>query len=219
MAFRKEIFQKLRVKHKNVSKSILDKAADYIEKGVNEETEVDDAVEDAEGLVTGFFSIFQSEGDRRASEAAKGVNPDGKKDEGKKDDDDPANPQPGKDDKETPAWAKQLIESNKTLTDRLAAIEQGKTVDSRKQALETKLKGVDEKFSAQTLKNFGRMKFDTDEEFERFLEEIETDAAEFTQNLSDKSLSQQTKPKSANAKVGKEASDADINAAIGNMNI
>ncbi|RZJ88737.1 MAG: hypothetical protein EOO20_12865 [Chryseobacterium sp.] len=217
MAFRKEIFQKLKVKHKNVPKSILDKAADYIEKGVTEETEVDDAVEDADGLVTGFFTLFQSEGDRRAELALKGVKPDA--DKGKEDDEDPNSPKPGKDDKETPAWAKALIESNKTLTDRLAAIEQGKTVDLRKQALETKLEGVDEKFSTLTIKNFARMKFDTPEEFEAFLEEVETDAADYGQNLSDKGLSQQTKPKSANVQTGKEASEADISAAIGNMSI
>jgi len=217
MAFRKEIFQKLKAKHKNVPKSILDKAADHIEKGVNEETEVEDAVEDAEGLVTGFFTLFQSEGDRRAELALKGVKPDAEK--GKEDDEDPNSPKPGKDDKETPAWAKALIESNKQVTDRLNAIEQGKTVDQRKQALETKLQGVDEKFSALTLKAFSRMKFDTPEEFDAFLEEVEADAADYGQNLSDKSLSQQTKPKSANTKATKEASEADISAAIGNMSI
>jgi len=79
--------------------------------------------------------------------------------------------------------------------------------------LETKLKGVDEKFSAQTLKNFGRMKFDTDEEFETFLEEIESDAAAFTQNLSDKSLSQQRKPLSGQ-KTEAEASKAEVDAVL-----
>ncbi|WP_131535467.1 hypothetical protein [Pedobacter nototheniae] len=216
MAFRKEIFQGLKAKHKNVPKSILDKAADFLEKGVTEETQVEDTVENAEDLVTGFATLFQSEGDRRAADALKGVKPDANKGN---EDKDPNTPEPGKDDKETPAWAKALIESNKTLTDRLAAIEQGKTVDLRKQALETKLQGVDEKFSKQTMKNFSRMKFDTDEDFNSFLEEVETDAADYGQNLSDKSLSQQTKPKSANIKTGKEASEADISAAIGNMSI
>lgn len=218
MAFRKEIFQKLRAKHKNVPKSILDKVADHLEKGVTEETEVDETVEDADNLVTGFATLFQSEGDRRAAEAAKGVNPSGKPEE-KKDDDDPANPQPGKDDKDTPAWAKTLIEQNQALTTRLEKIEQGKTVDLRKKALETKLEGVDEKFGALTLKNFARMKFDTEEEFEQYLEDVETDAADYGQNLSDKSLSQQTRPKSGNTQTTKEASAADITAALGNMSI
>ena len=144
----------------------------------------------------------------------KGVKPDAKK-EG----DEVETPESGKDDKETPAWAKALIESNKQVTDRLNAIEQGKTVDLRKKALETKLEGVDDKFSALTLKAFARMKFETQEEFDSFLEEVETDAADYGQNLSDKSLSQQTKPKSANTKVTKEASEADISSAIGNMSI
>jgi len=218
MAFRKEIFQKLRAKHKNVPKAILDKVADHLEKGVTEDTEVDDTVEDADSLVTGFATLFQSEGDRRAAEAAKGVNPSGKK-EGEKDDDDPANPQPGKDDKDTPAWAKTLIETNQALSTRLEKIEQGKTIDSRKQALEEKLKGVDEKFSTQTLKYFSKMKFDSEEEFEAFLEDVETDAAGYEQNLSDKSLGQQTKPLNGNKKTTKEASEADINAAIGNMSL
>ncbi|WP_316851167.1 hypothetical protein [Pedobacter agri] len=212
MAFRKEIFQKLKAKHKNVPKSILDKAADHIEKGVTEETEVDDAVEDADGLVTGFFTLFQSEGDRRAELALKGVKPDAEK--GKEDDEDPNSPKPGKDDKETPAWAKALIESNKTLTDRLAAIEQGKTVDLRKQALETKLKGVDSNFSALTLKNFSRMKFETEEEFETYLEEVETDAADYSQNLSNKGLSQQKKPLTPNSAGEETASKAEVEAVL-----
>jgi len=218
MAFRKEIFQKLRAKHKNVPKSILDKVADHLEKGVTEETEVDDTVEDADSLVTGFATLFQSEGDRRAAEAAKGVNPSGKK-EGEKDDEDPANPQPGKDDKETPAWAKLQNELITKLVGKVEALEQGKTVDLRKKALETKLEGVDEKFVALTLKNFARMKFDTEEEFKQFLEDVETDAADYGQNLSDKSLSQQTRPKSGNTQTTKEASAADITAALGNMSI
>ena len=38
---------------------------------------------------------------------------------------------------ETPEWAKQLIEQNKALTDRIAKMEGQRTTDSRKQQLST----------------------------------------------------------------------------------
>lgn len=210
MAFRKEIFQKLREKHKSTPKSILEKVADHLEKRIEDESEIETAVEDADGLITGFATLFQSEGDRRAAAALKGAKPGDE--EGEKDN--PANLETGKDDKDTPAWAKALIESNKALNEKIMAIEQGKTIDNRKQSLIKKLEGVDELFSKTTLKNFDKMNFDSEEEFEKFLEEVENDSAEFTQNLSDKGLGSISRPLLGGSLSSKEASKEEVDSIL-----
>jgi hypothetical protein len=215
MAFRKEIFLALKKKYPNAPKTVLDKVTDHVEKDVPEDGDFETAAENAGGLVATFTEVLQSETDRRVAEALKkkGVKPDAKDE-----DEDPANPVTGKDDKDTPAWAKQQNELISKLMSKVESLEQGKTIDLRKQTLEEKLKGVDnEIFKNQTLKNFARMKFETDEEFDTYLEEIEADGAEFVQNLSNQSLGSQTKPFSGNQKTGKEASKEEVATVINDI--
>ena len=100
-------------------------------------------------------------------------------------------PPPGDD---TPAWAKSLIETNQKLTDRLANLEAGRTTETRLQTLEGKLKDVPATFKAQKIKDFKRMNFDTDESFNEYLTETESDIAAFNQEMADKGLSQQSRP-------------------------
>ncbi len=104
------------------------------------------------------------------------------------------NPNPSPDD--TPAWAKALIDQNKALTDRLAAIETGKTVETRLQQLQSRFaeKNLPESFTAQKLKDFKRMNFQSEEEFTEYLTEVDTDITAFSQELADKGLTGQTKP-------------------------
>lgn len=65
---------------------------------------------------------------------------------------------------------------------------------TRLQSLEGKLANVPETFKAQKLKDFGRMSFDTDESFNEYLQESETDIIAFNQELADKGLSGHGKP-------------------------
>ena len=106
---------------------------------------------------------------------------------------DPA-PNPTPDD--TPAWAKALIDQNKALTDRLVAIETGKTVETRLQQLQSLFaeKNLPESFTAQKLKDFKRMNFQSEEEFTEYLTEVDTDITAFSQELADKGLTGQTRP-------------------------
>ena len=57
------------------------------------------------------------------------------------------------------------------------------------------------------------MKFDTQEEFDAYLEEVETDAADYAQNLSDQGLDQQTKPLFGNT-TAKDAVSPNVQAFI-----
>jgi hypothetical protein len=105
-----------------------------------------------------------------------------------KTDPDPTNPN------DMPAWAKALIDQNKALADKIGGFEGTKTKESRLQSLESKLVDVPESFKAQKLKDFSRMSFDTDEAFNEYLTESETDITAFNQELADKGLSGHGKP-------------------------
>lgn len=79
----------------------------------------------------------------------------------------------------------------KPLQDRLDKYEQGEVGKSRLQALQDKLSACkDETFKAQTLKDFGRMRFDDDNAFNEYLTEKEADIKTANQSVADAKLSQ-----------------------------
>ncbi|MFJ1365567.1 hypothetical protein ACILDU_03875 [Capnocytophaga canimorsus] len=83
----------------------------------------------------------------------------------------------------------------KPLQQRLESYERGETSKSRLQALNDKLASCkDETFKAQTLKDFNRMQFETDEAFNEYLTEKEADIVTVNQNLADATLSGQGSP-------------------------
>ncbi|MBV5348858.1 hypothetical protein JZU61_04280 [bacterium] len=103
-------------------------------------------------------------------------------------------PKPG-DPKDLDARLEAMLQKHiKPLQDRLAGYESEGVKKTRLQTLEGKLKDVPETFKAQKLKDFGRMNFETDEAFNEYLTETETDLAGFKQELADKGLSGHTKP-------------------------
>lgn len=78
----------------------------------------------------------------------------------------------------------------KPLQDRLEKYEQGEVGKSRLQALQDKLSACkDETFKAQTLKDFGRMRFDDDNAFNEYLTEKEADIKTANQSVADAKLS------------------------------
>lgn len=82
----------------------------------------------------------------------------------------------------------------KPLQDKIMSFESGKTNESRKGSLEAKLKDAPENFKAKILKDFTRMSFNTDEDFNTYLTETEQDLAALTQELADQGLGQQGRP-------------------------
>ncbi|CAG5072878.1 hypothetical protein DYBT9623_04418 [Dyadobacter sp. CECT 9623] len=67
------------------------------------------------------------------------------------------------------------------LVEKINSFETGKIGDSRKSQLEELLKDTNPKYKESVLKHFGRMKFETDEDFEAFKTEAAEDAKEFIQ--------------------------------------
>lgn len=79
----------------------------------------------------------------------------------------------------------------KPLQERLKKYEQGEVGKSRLQALQDKLSGCkDETFKAQTLKDFARMNFDSDDAFNEYLSEKEADIKTANQSVANAKLSE-----------------------------
>lgn len=117
----------------------------------------------------------------------------------------------------TEKMLRQLLEGQKAQAAELAALKGEKVTNTRKATVESKLANVDDKFKAATLKAFGRMKFETQEEFDEYLTELETDAKDFVKvEGSEDGISDVFRPAGGvgTPKGGKEASAAEVDAAV-----
>lgn len=87
-----------------------------------------------------------------------------------------------------PAWAKTLIEGNKTLAETVKALKGEKEVNDRRSAVLAKLKDADESYSAKVLRDFGRMNFADDAAFEEYLADVEADYSTHVQAQAESKL-------------------------------
>lgn len=194
-----KIFEKLKAKHTNVSASLLTRIAKVYAKTVTKEEEIDAAIAGSDVWVSEMSTELQAETDRRvgavqkenekklaeAVAAAKAEAGGGTP---------PGNPKPGdpKPD-DTPEWAKALLESHKTLTEKVAAYDSERNAKSHLEKLTGKLKerGIPEKYYSPIIDN---RSFKDDAELDSYVEKIETNHKAFLQDLSDKGLASQPKP-------------------------
>jgi len=83
----------------------------------------------------------------------------------------------------------------KPLKDELAGFRAGEVAKTRLQSLNDKLDGCkDETFKAKALKDFNRMRFETDDEFAEYLADTEKDIASANQNAANAALGGHGKP-------------------------
>ncbi len=125
---------KNKYKHLGLGEKAFEGAAAFLEPSIKEESEIEAAVASVEPMLKSFQS--EADGVRTAKAAAEkrvaeleaqvkelGGTPASKT-------------QPNDDGKDVPAWAQALIDSNKKLSDELAAMKGEKVVNTRKQQLE-----------------------------------------------------------------------------------
>lgn len=74
-----------------------------------------------------------------------------------------------------PAWAQQIIADNKALRERLQSIETERTQNSRLERFREAIKGAPDKVKARYEKDFARLTFKDDADFDSYLEEIAPD--------------------------------------------
>lgn len=125
-------------------------------------------------------------------------------------------PNPNGNDDDTPAWAKTLLDSNKTLSDRMTAMEGAKVTDSRKQRFDAIIANLPE-----DQKNpYKRTDINSlsDEEFETLVTDVTTEVG--TIEASEKAKgSVFTRPLGGGATSTKEPSSEELNAAVANLGL
>ena len=196
---KEKILALLTTKFAGVRKDGLARLAQTLALQVENETEAGALVEKLTAeRVNEFVTDYRKDVDKEVSDANKTYEGNLKKKfdfvEKKTEDDDPAKKSKTGDDDTTPAWAKALIDQNKAMAERLNAFETGKITETRLQSLEGKLKDLPDSFKNQKLKDFKRMNFESDDAFNEYLTEVETDITALNQELADKGLSGQSKP-------------------------
>jgi alpha-galactosidase/6-phospho-beta-glucosidase family protein len=106
--------------------------------------------------------------------------------------------------------------ATKPLLEQINTLKAGETAKTRLQTLNDKLKDCkDETLKTMILKNFARMKFETNDEFTEYLTDTEKDVKTANQNAADSSLNKQSAPwTNNNPNPGQEATDAEIKAVM-----
>lgn len=78
-------------------------------------------------------------------------------------------------DDDTPAYIKALMKSVETLAKEVTSLKAGKTADARKEALDKVLKDASERERKFYEKNYARMRFESDEDFNDWLDSVTDD--------------------------------------------
>ena len=107
------------------------------------------------------------------------------------------------------------------LKQELASFRAGETAKSRLQSLNEKLNGCkDEAFKTKVLKDFGRMTFETDNDFTEYLTDTEKDIAAANQNVANSTLGRHERPWMTDSQNDKkEASKEELDAVIDKLPI
>src|SRR5690606_33914769 len=214
---KEQILKALKIKFSNLGfgDKAFEGVAAYLATTVTEE----DKIETAIGGVEPLLKSFQGDADKRVNDAIakeKKEKSTDKGDESKKDKQENKSSDDGKSD-DVPAWAKSLIEQNKTLQEKIQGIESVKTLESRKSVLEKKLEGLPEKVKTKFVKDFNRMSFSNDDEFNTFLTETESDIAEIKQDISNHNVKAFGKPILAGGKTEKEPPKEEVKSIVGDL--
>lgn len=171
-------------------KSIAAKIADNLalEEDATEE-DVNAAVEASIDAVLPFLQLGQTQANRVIGTWKKSQNSDGDDEDG--DDEDvkfKKASQKKVNNNEQNEVMKALLESVNAMKDEIASLKSAKATDGRKAKLESLLKDAGS-YGKSIIKNFNRMKFETDDDFDEYFEEVEADLKIYTQERADEGLS------------------------------
>lgn len=219
---------------KSVAAKVADKLEDIDENASEEDinSKVDDAIEE----IMPFLAFAQSTANEQLSEWKKGLQ---KNDENDDDDDDDSDDDDASETNRSRSTKsnrskrannesygqskemKEMMAAIKALTNEVSSLKAGKTADTRRSKLESLLKdtGV---FGKRTLKNFSKMTFSDEDEFEEYISEIEEDLKAYNQERADAGLSTAGNPpggKGGGKQETKieELTDAEVEAIAANL--
>lgn len=185
----KKIFLKLKTKAASFgfNKDELQGIAATIADNLDSEKATDEDIDAQIEAVIPFLKAGQQHADRLVSASAKTVKTTD-------DDDDDVSSATAKKTNEKndgePEWFRKYREQQDA---RLAMLEAEKTTSGRRAKLEALLKDSG-KFGERTLKNFTRMKFDKDDDFDEFISDVESDLEALKQDEGNEAVNSVTKP-------------------------
>lgn len=218
---KKIILEKLKAKFEGVSDSILDRIAEKLAKTVKNEEEATTAVE---GVT--LQQLFDSYGDSRATEAQRTAVSNYEKKYGLKDGakvtsgsaPDSTEDETGNEgDKDTPAWAKAIINSVKTLSNDVAAMKGEKVTASRRQQIDEIIKDLPDHLRKPY--SYINLTSLSDEEFESLKDGIKGDVANVEKEDRQNNAVFGKPPGKSTSTNMKEASDKEVDAVVDMMNI
>lgn len=162
------------------------------------EEDVEDAVDAAVSSCIPFLKYGQSMATRVINDSKSKDDHDDDDDDD--DDDNSQKPSPKKSSKtistpkdETPAWVKELQKSVETLASQVETMKGEKVTTGRKERL-SKLLADTGTYGEAALKNFERMSFKDDDDFDDYFTSVEEDLAKFKQQMADSGLAHLTNP-------------------------
>jgi hypothetical protein len=163
MLVKGKILHALKTRYKNLgfSEKAFDAVAALLESSVTDESEIDTAT----GGVEALLKAFQGDADKRVSDAIA-------RQKASKKNNEPGGENLTEND-DVPGWAQGLLESNRALLAKVSAWENGRTAESRTATLEALLKDTPESFRQMKMRDFARMNFRDDHEFEAYKTELE----------------------------------------------
>jgi hypothetical protein len=183
-----KILQALKTKFKNLGfgDKAFDGVATFLAITVTEETAIETAISGVEPLL----KSFQSDADARVTSAV--AKAKAEKEPGAE----PKEPkEPKKEGEDIAAIVAAAVKTAiEPIQQELSGFKGQKTFETRKQTLEAKLEKAPAKFKEKILKDFARMRFEKDDEFDAYLTETETDLTAFTQEIADQGLGANKKP-------------------------
>ncbi|UXD67759.1 hypothetical protein MUK51_11020 [Sphingobacterium faecium] len=202
MSLKAQIISKLKAKATalgvNLSNVRINGLADKLDGLISTEDEIDGEIDKLDQLLSFKELAALEDAKRNADKKAA-------EDKDKVDPPEPAKVDPPapveKDKDEAPAWFKAHTEKQdkaiEALTATVTNLQNGNTAQTRRQQLETKLKDAPEKFKARALRDFDRLKIDSEEDFTSYLADVEQDVAEEVQAASDRGLGNDAPARSA----------------------
>lgn len=227
MDYKQQILEALQAKFKGGNAGVLNWIATQLAKTVTAAEQVQTAVD---GITQEYVSMMESYGDSRATSSAQTAVTNYETKHGIKDGkpvQKPAQqqqqgagaqppvtqPQGGA---EVPAWAQAIIDSNKTLSERLAQYETERTTTTRKSQLSAIIAKLPEKLR----KPYERIPLDSlkDEEFNTLIADVTTEVDGINADMRQNGAIF-TPPASAQQGSGTKATDAEVDAVVAKLNL
>lgn len=187
MSIKRTALDKLKTKFEGIDEKVLSRIAAKIAKTAKTDEDVATEVDELT-----LMDIINSYTDSRVNDAQDKAVKRYKQEKGIKDDEDGDGTNEGdgdgkegtdgnggtgsnEGDDDTPAYIKALMKSVETLAKEVTSLKAGKTADARKEALDKVLKDASERERKFYEKNYARMRFESDEDFNDWLDSVTDD--------------------------------------------